>query len=43
MFYDISSKLYQAAGGAEGADPQNPEGAQNDDTINADYKVEDDK
>ncbi len=43
VFYDISSKLYQAAGGAEGADPQNPDGAQNDDTINADYKVEDDK
>jgi len=43
VFYEISSKLYQAAGGAEGAGPQNPDGAQNDDTINADYKVEDDK
>lgn len=39
VFYDISSKLYQAAG----ADPQNPNGAQNDDTINPNYKVEDDK
>lgn len=43
VFYDISSKLYQAAGGAAGADPQNPDGAQNDDTINPNYKVEDDK
>lgn len=40
VFYEISSKIYQAAGGA---DPQNPNGAPNDDTINPNYKVEDDK
>lgn len=43
VFYEISSKLYQAAGGAEGADQQNPNGVQDDGTINPNYKVEDDK
>jgi molecular chaperone DnaK len=45
VFYEISSKVYQAAGGAEGAGqgPQDFNGAGNDETIDADYKVEDDK
>lgn len=43
VFYEISSKLYQAAGGAEGTEPQNPNGVQDDGTINPNYKVEDDK
>ncbi len=51
VFYEISAKVYQAAGaqGAEGAGPEagfggaeNP-GEANDDTVNASYKVEDDK
>ncbi|MDD3706140.1 MAG: molecular chaperone DnaK, partial [Clostridiaceae bacterium] len=40
VFYDISGKIYQAnaeAQGASGAEPQD------DNTINADYKVEEDK
>jgi molecular chaperone DnaK len=45
VFYDISGKLYQAAGGAQGAGPgaDGGSGAQNDDTINPNYKVDDDK
>jgi molecular chaperone DnaK len=43
VFYEISSKMYQATGGAEGAEPQGSEGADNDETINPNYKVEDDK
>lgn len=43
VFYDISSKLYQAAGGAQGAGPQGHSGPENDGPIDADYKVEDDK
>jgi molecular chaperone DnaK len=48
-FYAISSKLYQANGGAEGAgfDPNNMgganAGAQDDNVVDADFKVEDDK
>jgi molecular chaperone DnaK len=50
-FYAISSKLYQANGGAEGAgfDPNNMGGAdagqrpQDDNVVDADFKVEDDK
>jgi len=40
VFYDISGKIYQANAGAQG-----PAGAapQDDNTVNADYKVEDDK
>lgn len=40
VFYDISSKIYQAGQGQ-----QSPGGAgpQDDNTVNADYKVEDDK
>ncbi len=40
VFYEISSKIYQAT-----ADQQGPAGAepQDDNTVNADYKVEDDK
>jgi molecular chaperone DnaK len=43
VFYDISSKIYQSTAG--GPRPGGPEGAepQDDNTINADYKVEDDK
>jgi molecular chaperone DnaK len=43
VFYEISSKIYQAAGGAEGAGPQDFNGANNDETVNPNYKVEDDK
>lgn len=52
-FYAISSKMYQQAGGAEGAgfDPNNMGGAnqganngpKDDNVVDADYKVEDDK
>lgn len=50
-FYAISSKLYQANGGAEGTgfDPNNMGGAdagqrpQDDNVVDADFKVEDDK
>lgn len=43
VFYDISSKIYQAAGGQGNPNPGDF-GAQNDDgTINADYKVDEDK
>jgi molecular chaperone DnaK len=51
-FYAVSSKIYQAAGGAEGAgfDPNNMGGAQagsqgpkDDNVVDADFKVEDDK
>jgi molecular chaperone DnaK len=50
-FYAISSKLYQANGGAEGAgfDPNNMGGAsdgqgpKDDNVVDADFKVEDDK
>jgi molecular chaperone DnaK len=50
-FYAISSKLYQANGGAEGAgfDPNNMGGASagqgphDDNVVDADFKVEDDK
>ncbi|MHB1394504.1 MAG: molecular chaperone DnaK [Clostridia bacterium] len=40
VFYEISAKIYQAS-----ADQQGPAGAepQDDNTVNADYKVEDDK
>ncbi len=40
VFYDLSSKIYQANGGQQG-----PGGAQphDDNTVDADYKVEDDK
>lgn len=40
VFYDISAKVYQAAGGQQGAPGAEP---QNDNTVNPDYKVEDDK
>lgn len=51
VFYEISAKVYQATGaqGAEGAGPEAGfggaanEGGANDDTVNANYKVEDDK
>lgn len=42
VFYEISGKLYQQAGGAPGAGPEDFQGG-NDDTINPNYKVEDDK
>jgi len=43
VFYDISAKIYQAAGG-QGAPNAEGFGKQNDDgTINADYKVDEDK
>lgn len=52
-FYAVSSKIYQANGGAEGAagfDPNNMGGAnagnaggQDDNVVDADFKVEDDK
>lgn len=50
-FYAISSKLYQANGGAEGAgfDPNNMggasagQGSKDDNVVDADFKVEDDK
>lgn len=43
VFYDLSSKIYQAAGG-KGAPNAEGFGKQNDDgTINADYKVDEDK
>ena len=50
-FYAVSSKLYQDKGGAEGAgfDPNNMDGAnsgqgpQDDNVVDADFKVEDDK
>ena len=42
VFYEISSKVYQATGGQPGAEGQDFKG--NDDgTINADYKVDEDK
>lgn len=42
VFYEISSKVYQATGGQPGA--QNQDFQENDDgTINADYKVDEDK
>lgn len=40
VFYDISGKIYQAGAGAQGAPGAGP---QDDKTVNADYKVEDDK
>ncbi len=51
VFYEISAKVYQATGaqGGEGAGPEAGfdgaanEGGANDDTVNANYKVEDDK
>lgn len=43
VFYDISSKIYQAAGGQGNPNPGDF-GTHNDDgTINADYKVDEDK
>ena len=43
VFYDISSKIYQATGGQGGPNAEGF-GSQNDDgTINADYKVDEDK
>ena len=43
-FYDISAKLYQQAGGAQqGQGPQGPDGGGNDNVVDAEYKVEDDK
>lgn len=44
VFYDISSKVYQATGGQPSPEGQDFAGTQNDDgTINADYKVDEDK
>ncbi len=40
VFYDISGKIYQANAGQQGPDGAAP---QDDNTVNADYKVEDDK
>jgi len=40
VFYDISSKIYQANAGHQGPDGAEPH---DDNTVNADYKVEDDK
>ncbi|MDD4503349.1 MAG: molecular chaperone DnaK [Clostridiaceae bacterium] len=40
VFYDISSKIYQAGAGEPGPAGAEP---QDDNTVNADYKVEDDK
>ena len=40
VFYDISGKIYQANAGAQGPAGEAP---QDDNTVNADYKVEDDK
>ncbi len=44
VFYEISSKIYQAQGGEGAPGAQDFAGDQNDDgTINADYKVDEDK
>ena len=44
VFYDISAKVYQAAGGQGAPGAENSTGTQNEDgTINADYKVDEDK
>lgn len=44
VFYDISAKVYQASGGQGESSTQDFTGAQNEDgTINADYKVDEDK
>ncbi|HHY76894.1 MAG TPA: molecular chaperone DnaK [Clostridiales bacterium] len=43
VFYDISSKIYQAAGGQGGPNAGGFGSQNNDGTINADYKVNDDK
>ncbi|KUO70687.1 MAG: molecular chaperone DnaK [Clostridia bacterium BRH_c25] len=40
VFYDISAKIYQANAGGQGPAGAEP---QDDNTVNADYKVEDDK
>lgn len=40
VFYDLSSKIYQANGGQPGPDGAQPH---DDNTVDADYKVEDDK
>ncbi|HWR60072.1 MAG TPA: molecular chaperone DnaK [Clostridia bacterium] len=40
VFYDLSSKIYQANAGQPGPDGANPH---DDNTVDADYKVEDDK
>jgi molecular chaperone DnaK len=40
VFYEISGKIYQANAGAQGPAGEAP---QDDNTVNADYKVEDDK
>jgi len=40
VFYDISGKIYQANAGAQGPAGEAP---QDDNTVNADYEVEDDK
>lgn len=40
VFYDISSKIYQASAAQQGHPGAEP---QDDNTVNADYKVEDDK
>lgn len=44
VFYDISAKVYQDVGGQGASGAENFTGAQNDDgTIHADYKVDEDK
>lgn len=43
VFYDISAKIYQANPGAQGAQDAPGAGPQDDNTVDADYKVEDDK
>ena len=44
VFYDISSKIYQANAAQQGQPGEGPHaGPQDDNTVNGDYKVEDDK
>ncbi len=44
VFYEISSKVYQETGGQSPGEGEDFKGSQNDDgTINADYKVDEDK
>lgn len=43
VFYDISSKIYQAAGGQDNPNPEDFAPQNDDGTIDADYKVDEDK
>ncbi|MDD2480531.1 MAG: molecular chaperone DnaK [Lutispora sp.] len=43
VFYDISSKIYQATGGQDNPNPEDFAQQNDDGTIDADYKVDEDK